>query len=273
MTVSCKLEVRADVNYTLPSDPRPQFFANDQSRNRVPLDTKTVAIQDARARTTRPSLLQEGFELFPHESAIRDFRVASEVARIYPEEVQRLILEITGADTVVIAGPATLRFGERSAEAGTRDNSRAARLVHIDSSDLAAAEFARQAAPPQRGIRRAAQHNIWRTFSSPPQDVPLAVCDARSVLAEDLIPADAMFDRDGAIVWSFEALLLRYSPTHRWYYFSNMTAAEVLVFKRHDTDPKAPHFVPHSAFTHPQVPEGTPPRASVEMRTIAYWFE
>jgi hypothetical protein len=205
---------------------------------------------------------------------VSDFRNAAEVARVYPSEVQKLMLELTGADAVVVTGPAILRFGERSSEAGSRDNSRAARLVHIDVSDTAAAQFARDAAPQDaRPIRRCAQHNIWRTFSGPPQDVPLAVCDARTVAKADLIPADAMFDRDGKVRWSFEALLLRYSPAHRWCFFSDMTRDEVLVFKRHDTDAHEPHHVPHSAFSDPRVPAGGVPRASVEMRTIAYWFE
>ena len=86
------------------------------------------------------------------------------------------------------------------------------------------------------------------------------------------MPADARFDRDGQVHWSFEALLLRYSPAHRWYFFSNMQRDEVIVFKRHDTDPNEPHHVPHSAFTDPRVKAGTAPRASIEMRTIAYWF-
>jgi hypothetical protein len=48
---------------------------------------------------------------------------------------------------------------------------------------------------------------------------------------------------------------------------------EAFVFRRHDTDPNEPHFVPHSAFTDRRVPVGTEPRASVEIRTIAYWYE
>jgi hypothetical protein len=103
--------------------------------------------------------------------------------------------------------------------------------------------------------------------------VPLAVCDARSVAAADLVPADANFDKDGTVRWSFEALLLRYSAAHRWYYFSDMRLDEVLVFKRHDTDPQQPHQVPHSAFSDHRVPADQPPRASVEIRTIAYWYD
>jgi hypothetical protein len=268
------IRVHAEINYTGAMSTRPQFYANDRSLDRVTLDPRVVPIVDGRARLDRPTLAREGLALFECETEVTDFRDAAEVGRIYPSEIQQFMLELTGADAVVVTGPPILRFGERSSEAGSRDNSRAARLVHIDVSDSAAAEFAHAAAPKDaRPIRRCAQHNIWRTFSGAPQDVPLAVCDARTVGRDDLIPADAMFDRDGAVRWSFEALLLRYSPAHRWYFFSDMTPDEVLVFKRHDTDLREPHHVPHSAFSDPRVPAGCTPRASVEMRTIAYWFE
>jgi hypothetical protein len=231
-----------------------------------------VPIVDGRAEL--PSLTREGIELFECPTQVKDFRDADEVARVYPREIEAFISRLTGADAVVLMGPAILRFGERSPEAGTRDNSNAARLVHIDTSDSTALEFAQASAPAgARGIRRIAQHNIWRTFSGAPQDVPLAVCDARTVAAEDLVPAQAMFDRDGKVVWSFEALLLRYNPAHRWIYFPDMTRDEVIVFKRHDTDAHEPRLVPHSAFTDSRAPTDCTPRASVEMRTIAYWFD
>jgi hypothetical protein len=264
--------VQAEINYTGPMTSRPQFYANDQSLDRVALDPRVVDIKDARSQLDRPRLDREGFALIPHHSDIADFRDAEDVARVYPAEVRQLMLELTGADEVVVTGHPILRFGERSAEAGTRDNSRAARLVHIDTSDETARQFAEMSAPPgNRPTRRIAQHNIWRVFSPPPQDVPLAVCDARTVSRADLIPADAMFDKDGEVRWSFEALLLQHSRMHRWSFFSDMTRDEALVFKRHDTDPNAPLYVPHSAFSDPRVSAVTP-RASVEIRTVAYWY-
>ena len=266
--------VHAQINYTAAMSARPQFYANDQSLDRVTLDPRIVPIVDGRTRLDPPTLAREGLALFECGSRVSDFRDASEVNRVYPGEIQQFILELTGADAVAVTGPAILRFGERSSEAGSRDNSRAARLVHIDTSDSTAAEFALAAAPKDaRPIRRCVQHNIWRSFSGAPQDVPLAVCDARSVDPGDLVPADAMFDRDGQVRWSFEALLLKHNPAHRWYFFSDMSRDEVLVFKRHDTDLREPHHVPHSAFSDPRVPAGCAPRASVEIRTIAYWFE
>ncbi len=265
--------VRSEINYTGAMQTRPQFHANDHSLDRVNRDPREVSILDGRAQPERPSLAREGIELFACPTQVQEFRNADEVARVYPREVEAFIRRLTGADAVVLMGPAILRFGERSPEAGSRDNSNAARLVHIDTSDSAAAEFARASAPQGgRAIRRIAQHNIWRTFSGAPQDVPLAVCDARTVAPEDLVPADAMFDRDGKVVWSFEALLVRYNPAHRWLYFPDMTRDEVIVFKRHDTDSREPRLVPHSAFTDSRVPADCAPRAIVEMRTIAYWF-
>jgi hypothetical protein len=61
------------------------------------------------------------------------------------------------------------------------------------------------------------------------------------------------------------------APHHRWFFFADMKGDEVLVFKRHDTDPNEPHH-PHTAFSDPRVPGGATPRASVEMRTIAYRY-
>jgi hypothetical protein len=47
---------------------------------------------------------------------------------------------------------------------------------------------------------------------------------------------------------------------------------EVIIFKTNDSDPAQPHCVPHSAFDDPSCPKGVLPRASIEMRGIAYWF-
>jgi hypothetical protein len=263
----------AELNYVAAMHERPQFHANDKSLDRVALDPRTVPIRDARSAREPPSLAREGLQLFACPTRVSEFRDAEELARVYPGEIREFMQELTGADAVVVTGPPILRFGERSREAGTRDNSRAARLVHIDVSERSAADFVSSAAPSAaRALRRTAQHNIWRTFSPPPQDVPLAVCDARTVAQDDLVVADANFDRGGIVVRSFEALLLRHNPAHRWLFFADMLRSEILVFKRHDTDREEPHHVPHSAFSDTRVSAQQTPRASVEMRTIAYWY-
>ena len=166
-----------------------------------------------------------------------------------------------------------LRFSEKSAKSGKLDNSKPARFIHIDISDPTAAAFAARSAPEGRKTARFCHYNVWRTFSGAPQDVPLAICDARSIAPQDLVAADAVFDKPGAPEWSFEGLCVLHNPAHRWAYFRDMVPDEALVFKTNDSDSARAHNVPHSAFNDPTVPDDTHPRASVEARGIAYWFE
>ena len=264
--------VEAVVNYIAPMAVRPRFHADDQSRDILSLDPQRVEIADARTVTPAPTLERDGFVLVPHASAVSDFGDPAAADRVYQPEVRGLILALSGADDVVISSPSLLRFGERSPTSGKLHNSRPARFIHVDIDDATAAAFARAAAPG-RAVRRYAHYNIWRSFSGAPQDVPLAVCDARSVAAEDLVEADAIFDRKGQPEWSFTALLLRHNPAHRWRYFSGMEPDEALVFKTNDSDPAQPHCIPHSAFDDPTAPPGTHPRSSIETRATAFWFD
>jgi len=264
--------VEGRVNYIGEMAVRPRYYANDHSRDVLELDPRSIAIEDARKRVTAPSLVHEGFELFAHTSEIEDFKETAEVARLHPQEIEQLLLQVTGADHVVVPGPGVLRFGEGSKDAGKYDNSLPARFIHVDISDATAEQFAQRSMPAGRTLRRFAHYNVWRAFSPPPQDIPLTVCDARSVAPADLICADAIFDVAGKPEWSFEGWVVRHNPQHRWSYFSDMTRGEALIFKTNDSDPAQPHCVPHSAFDDPSCPKGGPARASIEMRGIAYWF-
>ena len=262
------------VNYIAPMAQRPRYYANDHSRDVLDLDPRKIVIEDARTRGTPPTLAREGFEIVAHTSAVGNFKDAAEVARVHPKEIERLLLEVSGADRVVISSPGVLRFGEGSTDAGKYSNSMPARFVHVDISDATAAQFAQRSMPKDIGRppRRFAHYNVWRAFSAPPQDIPLTVCDARSVTTADLLCADAVFDEKDKPEWSFEGWVVKHSPAHRWAYFSNMSREEAIVFKTNDSDPTQPHCVPHSAFDDPSCPKGAQRRASIEMRGIAYWF-
>jgi hypothetical protein len=265
--------VRAPMSYVGAMSVRPRFFANDQSRNVLALDPRTVWIEDARRRAAPARLEEDGFTIVAHSSAVSDFRDSTEVARLHPSEIESLVQHLTGAAAVVVSSPGVLRFGERSADCGRLNNSRPARFIHIDVSAATGNAFAERARPAELGgvVRRFAHYNVWRVLSPPPQDVPLALCSAPSLDPDDVVAADAVFDRAGQPEWSFEALLVRYNPRHRWSYYSGMSREEALVFKTYDSDPTQPCHVPHCAFDDPTCPAGVTPRASIEMRAIAYW--
>ena len=262
---------RAPIAYVGRSVARPRYYANDHSRDQVPLAPVEMDIIDARGRGT--TLDEAGFTLLPHQSSVADFTDRATVEAVHRGEIVELVTALCGADLVLVNSPGVLRFSEKSAKSGALDNSRPARFAHVDISDATAEAFAQRAAPPGRRLARFAHFNVWRAISSPPQDVPLAVCDARSVATHDLILADAIFDTPGKPEWSFEGLVLAHSPSHRWHWFSDMGRDEALVFKTHDSDPSCAHCVPHVAFDDPNCSPDAPPRASLEMRAVALWFD
>jgi len=261
---------RAAIAYSGRGIARPRYHANDNSRDVLEIVPVEMDIADARALD--PTLDEAGFTLVAHRSAVADFTDREAVGAIYRQEIIDLIASLTGADLVLVNSPGIFRFSERSAKSGTLDNSRPARFAHVDISDATAAVFAHRAAPEGRPVARFAHLNVWRAISAPPQDVPLAVCDARSIRPKDLILADAVFDTPGRPEWSFEGIVVAHALAHRWHWYPDMTRDEVLVFKTHDSDPARAHCVPHVAFNNPLAGPDVPPRASIEMRAIAVWF-
>ncbi len=264
--------VEAWINYVAPMEERPRFHAQDHARDNIVLDPRRVAIADGRAAP--PSLDVEGIALVPHRTAVADFRDPAAAMAVYRPELERLIGELSGASRVVVMGGAGLRFSKRSSEFGTGINSQPAGFVHVDYTDRSAPELlsGRLFGGEPHTIRpgqRIAGYNIWRVVSDPPQDTPLAVCDARTVATADLVRADAVFDVGEAPWMTFEAFLLKADPAHRWLYFSNMLPGEALVFKSFDTEPGRPVRVPHTAFEHPRTPADAPGRVSVEARAFA----
>ena len=115
--------------------------------------------------------------------------------------------------------------------------------------------------------------NVWRSIdeSNPVMEKPLAVCDERSIRAEDKLLYYLKFpDRTG------ENYSLKHSPRHKWYYYPLMEHDECLVFKVYDkVEEDCPRFVFHTAFEDTiadgMVAEDVPRRKSVEVRTIAFF--
>jgi len=267
--------VEAIINYVGPMDERPKFHAQDHGRDNLRYDPHAMKIYNARALRDPPSLDREGLTIAHHQTAVRDFRDPDDVRKHYLPEIKELIRDLTGADEVVVLGGGGLvRYTERSPLYRTGMNTQPARFPHVDftpntSPGLVDNVFGAPGVHREPG-QRLVGYNIWRVLSEPPQDVPLAVCDARSVAPQDLVPADGVYDDgDPSKWWELEAYLVRYNPAHRWLYFRDMQLDEVLLFRSYDSDRRA--GVPHSAFDDPTCPPDGPPRVSIEARAYAVY--
>ena len=131
--------VSAEVRYLGPMQERPRYHANDSTRDVLELESRRIEIANARLCIAAPELEEEGFQLRSHHSSLADFADERAVASRYVKEVDRLLLELSGADAVAVNPRGVLRFSERSSACGRLDNSHPARFVHVDVSDATAA--------------------------------------------------------------------------------------------------------------------------------------
>ena len=263
--------VRAKIGYSERTERRPYFYANAHEKDFVPLAPVEVEIRDARSLDA--DLDREGFTLVSHESAVADLTDLDAVARVHRDEIAALLKQVTGCDEVVMTPFGILRFSERLGANAAHDNSHPAWFVHVDMAKEAAAAARAKTAPEGKPIARSAQYNVWRALSGAPQDVPLGLCDYRSLAPDDLLDCEAIFDPlDGSPEWGFPNYLLACNPVHRWFYYSDLTPAEAIVFKTSESDPARAQLMPHGAFANPAAGDDAPARISLEMRGTCYWL-
>ncbi len=212
-------------------------------------------------READPSLDNEGFTLVRHRTAVRDFYDDSQVETGRVEAAQ-IVARATGAAYVHVFDH-TLR--RRAPDAPRQPSVR----VHNDYTAASAPRRVRDLFGDQADdllSRRVAFINVWRPIRHPAIDWPLALCDARTVAPGDLVATDIAYkDRVG------EIYALTQAPRQRWSYAPAMQLDETLLIKCYDSAPDVARFTPHTAFDNPLAPAGTPPRESIEFRTIAFY--
>ena len=255
-------------------------------------EDRDVLIRDGRGIEPHFSLDVQGFMLANHRSAVADFHDKEAVIRLYPAEAASVVQRLTGADHVVPQGWMIRTSADLSHRVGKVEGYEhqggiqpPAGEAHVDYSPQTAPRTAeqiyRRAFPDGPGYSRFIATSLWRTFSPPPQDCPLALCDGRTLAEEegvrnplhivDVMPSEE--DMVAPIPGEDElvaASVFRYRPNHRWWYFSNMHEDEVLLFKFYDSDHSVTWRCPHTAFFDDSLPDARI-RESIEIRSVAFF--
>lgn len=247
----------------------PSTPGGEKSQSVGAYEHHTVSVINARDKAAGPSLDVEGFALVHHSTKMENFYDSDEVERVYNREIQELIKRETGAkDVVVFDHTLRARDEEIRTEHQVREPvQRAHNDYTIGSGPRRVRDWFGEYAAGPLLERRFAIINIWRSIDGAIETDPLAVCDARSVKADDLIRAERRAkERIG------ETYRLAYNPDHRWYYFPLMQKDEAMLIKSYEskTDGTA-RFTPHTAFEDPTTPPGAKPRQSMETRVFAFF--
>jgi hypothetical protein len=274
--------VEAAIDYLVPgSRINRRYVAPGAELNTGQYAPHTVLIRNGRPVRGELGLDTQGFVLAHQPSRVKDFKDKSEVDAVYGAEVDRIVKALTGADLVAPLGYVLRTSGPTRAEIQPP-----ASEVHVDMTPdravrLAAATYERSFAGRPRFSRFIAS-SLWRPFSQPPQDWPLAVCDGTSVGNDEGVPNVmvrlATLPDPNNIPAHHEgedqlpaASIFFFNPKHHWWYFPDMTRDEVLLVKFHDSDHSKAWRAPHTSFRDPGV-HNAAPRESIECRTIAYYL-
>jgi len=253
-----------------------------------------MTVRDGRGLPNELNLDRAGFMLARAPSQVVDFMDRDAVERVYPAEAAEIVKQNADATHVVPLSWLVRTSGDRQLlekqVIGYRHGSGSVQPpgadVHVDMipqrSEMLARTTYEKHFPNGAPYRRFMISSLWRPFSDPPQDWPLAVCDARSVGDAEGVPnrmviVDELPDSEaarGPLVDEENmpaASAFHYSPGHRWWYFPDMDRDEVLIIKFYDSDRGRAWRAPHSAFRDPSV-SGPAIRRSIEFRSIAYFL-
>jgi len=232
-------------------------------------EARQVMIRNARPLAADFTLDREGFVLVQHDTQVVDFYDEQEIRSVYYSEIDRLVKEQTGAARVVIFDH-TLRAQDEAirAEKQVREPNR---TVHNDYTEWSAPKRVRDLMPPDEAeellLHRFAIIQVWRPIRNPVRTNPLAIADARSLRAENLIASQRSYP--GRVGETYQ---ITYNPEHRWFYFPALRRNEAIVFKVYDSEKDGrARFTAHTSFDDPTSPADAPARESIEVRTLAFF--
>jgi len=223
-----------------------------------------VQIESGRSAFSGASLDVEGFALAHHRLALGDVQDGKEFSGRGYDEAAELVRQATGAARVVTFDHLVRkrpRAGSMAVQPGSR--------VHVGYTQASGRHRVRDLLgwrTAMLGGRRAAIINVWRPISHPACDLHVAVCDARTVAPEDLVPTDVRCA--GQIG---EVCYVAHNDAQRWVYVPDLRPDEALMFKCWDSSPTVAGCVPHAAFEDRSLPLQAPQREGVEFRTLALY--
>lgn len=222
-----------------------------------------VEVHNARLLDPPASYHREGFEL--HRMAVENPRWEDDdwIMAHYLPRLKELALEITGgAEAVTFPGSWVIR------DTGRKGAATAAAFAHMDRERENCREIIRSMVDEAIWSKypRFEMVNFWRSLTPPPQDVPLAICDQRTTFREDWVIGET---REPEMHFKVRHMASVYNPENRWYYYPDMTADELIVFRNYEDDENRQHGCLHGAFTDSTVTQAVP-RASLETRIYVF---
>ena len=270
------------IHYTEDNGIKPDYYFYEPEPNTQlnppGTDHRSMTIRNGWPQVSRFSLDQQGFELHPfltdeqllHTQPFTAFDDDGQLKKVFDEQVQNFVKRHTGASRVVVFDRTVRKRMLADLKVQTTTYRPAVMLAHSDYTPKSGPQRVRDVVPDEADkllSGRVAFFNVWKPLYQRVDELPLAMCDARTQADGDLLLMDLKYrERTG------EIYVLRHNPAHDWYYFPQMLPNDALLLKTYDseTDGRA-RFMGHTAFEDPLTPPEAPKRESIEVRTMAFF--
>lgn len=256
------MNVKASVNYHVESL-LPQAFLFDVDGiegNLVSpeLSPTKVNVTDVREHPNTVNFNNDGITFETFESKVKSFAHNKGWTESYNREIVALLNDSIGASEVLVFDH-TVRIDDLDA---TR---KPARDVHNDYSSQSANQRLVDLVGPQKAAEYQqgsfAFVNVWRPIENIIKTSPLGFIRPSSMQRNDWLNIELIYpNRQGQILGVLA------NPKHDWFYRSNMTPNEVIIFNIYDNKGR-PHLA-HSALDIVKQESPDRPRKSIETRTL-----
>ncbi|KAH9985174.1 hypothetical protein F4779DRAFT_632510 [Xylariaceae sp. FL0662B] len=244
----------------LPSD------AEDKRSTNLMWEKRPKIIRDLRSVNTF-EIDESGFIFRNYPSRLTEFSDKNKILTTYLPEVEDIIKK-------ELKGVEKLRRAEHVKEDTVVDLNNPmnwllpAEYAHVDQSPIAVLNRIRLQFPSEAETLlqgRVRVVNVWRPIGQV-REWPLALCDGRTVDDSDLVECDHIRRH-----YTGSTMYLLERPRHRWYYLSNQTPDEVIIFKNFDSSENVEaHYSPHAAFKQCKENLEARGRSSIEVRALVF---
>jgi hypothetical protein len=268
MTAAAPRQIQTTIRYVVKGE-KTIFYPSDRDKSYWPADDHTMTLTDMRPLQHELTIDRNGFALLNHRTAVKNFFDTDEVTKVFYPEVIELAKKLNGAVHAIAFGPVP-----RSDDPKISQSRAPAFGAHVDYGRRTVIDQVRTAMGNDKDAdywiqKRMVLMNFWRPITTVYR-TPLALCDASSVLPEDLHESEIRGGLDDPNRPPLFGFNLSYNPKHRWYYVPQMRPDEVFAFKLYDSDSSRPQWTGHTAFADPDSNENSPPRQSMEIRTVSF---
>jgi hypothetical protein len=223
------------------------------------------------------TLDDNGFQYVKAPTSFTQWTSQPAIGQYYLPELEELLKrEVDGCDEVMFYDARIRQKGDEGLRVEGLSYNPFARQVHTDNTATSMLAKIRSMTDMKADYLlsgRARAINIWRPIKHPVYDCGLAIADGGRLLDDDVMECNR-HRADTGEYWDTMGVI-KYRPGFEWYYCSQQSPSDVLLFKNFDSEStvRAPICL-HTAFDVPAhaIPPNAPTRESIEVRALVFTY-